>query len=116
MRTALNYRASLGKPTATKVLGYKRFEEKLFIIPNEAKIVREIFKEYIECINYSEVARRLNAKGYVGKRGKKFKANQIKTIIKNPLYVGINRWNKKEIMSDYEKIIDKEIFKQANGK
>lgn len=116
VKTALNYRASLGKPTATQVLGYKRYEEKLFVIDKEAELIKEIFLEYLDCLNYSEVARRLNAKGYVGKRGKKFKANQIKTIIKNPLYVGINRWNKKEIVSDHEKIIDKEIFKQANGK
>ena len=116
VRVALNYRASLGKPTATQVLGYERSKEKLIVIPSEANLVKKIFSEYIECNNYSEVARRLNSEGYKGKRGKLFKANQIRTIIKNPLYISINRWNTKEIVSNHEKIIDEEIFRQANSK
>lgn len=116
VKTALNYRASLGKPTATQVLGYIRTEEKLILVPEEAVVINLIFKEYIDCFNYSEVARRLNAMGYRGKRGKLFKCNQIRTIIRNPLYIGINRWNKKEIRSNHEKIISNNIFAQANKK
>ena len=62
VKTALTYRANLGKPTATQVLGYLRHEEILTIIPTEAKLVQEIFREYIDCYNYSEVARRMNKK------------------------------------------------------
>lgn len=114
VKAALNYRASLGKPTATQVLGYSRADDKLVIIPKEAELIKQIFNEYIRCSNYSEVARILNKKGYKGKRGKLFKCNQIKTIIKNPLYIGVNRWNKKEIISNHEKIIDEDIFYKAN--
>lgn len=116
VKTALTYRANLGKPTATQVLGYLRHEDILTIIPTEAKLVQEIFKEYIDCFNYSEVARRMNRKGYRGKRGKEFCCSQIKIIITNPIYIGINRWDKKEILSYHKKIIDEEIFKKANRK
>lgn len=116
VKTALTYRANLGKPTATQVLGYARIEEKLIVIPSESKIVQEIFMEYLECRNYSEVARRMNKRGYTGKRGKHFRCNQIKIIITNPVYIGINRWDKKEIVSFHEKIIDGETFKKANHK
>lgn len=114
VKTALTYRANLGKPTATQVLGYLRHEEILTIIPTEAKLVQEIFREYLDCYNYSEVARRMNKKGYRGKRGKPFGCCQIKIIITNPIYIGINRWDKKEIMSYHEKIISEELFKKAN--
>lgn len=115
VKTALTYRANLGKPTATQVLGYLRHEETLTVIPAESKLVQEIFKEYVTCFNYSEVARRMNRKGYRGKRGKLFGSSQIKVIIKNPIYIGINRWDKTEIMSYHEKIIDEKLFKKANN-
>lgn len=116
VKTALSYRANLGKPTATQVLGYLRKDQKLIVIQSEADLVRHIFSEYLDCFNYSEVARRINAKGYSGKRGKKFKANQIRTIITNPLYIGINRWDKKEIVSNHEKIVNEDIFRKINSK
>lgn len=116
VKAALAYRASLGKPTATQVLGYSRIEERLIVIPEEAEVVKKIFIEYLDCFSYTEVARRLNAKGCKGKRGKSFKANQIRVIITNPLYIGMNRWSEKEIASDHEKIIDEEVFKRANRK
>lgn len=116
VKTALTYRANLGKPTATQVLGYLRHKEILTVIPEEAKLVQEIFKEYLNCFNYSEVARRMNRKGYTGKRGKPFGSCQIRIIITNPIYIGINRWDKKEIFSFHEKIIDVDIFKKANNK
>lgn len=114
VKTALTYRANLGKPTATQVLGYSRHEETLTVIPSESKLVQEIFKEYLDCFNYSEVARRMNKKGYKGKRGRPFGSCTIKVIIKNPIYIGINRWDKKEIISYHEKIIDEKVFRKAN--
>lgn len=114
VKTALRYRAEKGEPTATQILGYNRKDGFLYINHKEALLVQLIFKEYIKCFNYTEVARRMNKKGYCGKRGKPFRAHQIRIIITNATYCGYNLWERKIIKSHHAPIIKKRTFNRAN--
>lgn len=110
VKTALRYRAEKGEPTATQILGYNRKDGFLYINHKEALLVQLIFKEYIKCFNYTEVARRMNKKGYCGKRGKPFRAHQIRIIITNATYCGYNLWERKIIKSHHAPIIKRELL------
>lgn len=81
---------------ASSVLGYDNVEKKLIINENEANIVKLIFSLRAEKgLSFSAIARHLNSLGYRTKRGSNYRSSSISYIIKNPVYIGINRHNMK---------------------
>ena len=100
--------------------------KKLLINPEEAKIVREIFKLYLEGNSLLKVALILNEKGYRSKQGaskagrlyggKKFGVTQIQAIIKNVLYIGKVNYTGQIYEGQQEPIINEETFKKAQEK
>ena len=100
--------------------------KKLLINPEEAKIVREIFKLYLEGNSLLKVALILNEKGYRSKQGaskagrlyggKKFGVTQIQAIIKNVLYIGKVNYAGQIYEGQQEPIINEETFKKAQEK
>ena len=64
------------------------------IDPEESKIVRYIFDSYMNGLDYSTIARKLNEKGYKTKRGNNFELRTVRYILKNPYYIGKVRWNR----------------------
>ena len=106
--------------------GYTREKDskKLTINQEEANIVREIFKLYIEGNSLIQVAQILNNKGlrsrtWVGKKtskpggGKKYGVTQIQSIIKNVLYIGKVSYAGQIYTGQQEAILDEETFKRA---
>ncbi|MEK4848169.1 recombinase family protein [Bacillus sp. FSL W8-0183] len=96
-------RAREGSWNGGQVLGYdvvghfddnrKRKQSKLVINEEEASIVREIFHMYTTGHGYKSIANHLNKKGFTTKKNKSFSISAIKTILTNPLYVGMIRFN-----------------------
>lgn len=79
---------------ASSVLGYDNVDKKLIINENEANIVKLIFTlRARKGLSFSAIARHLNGLGYRTKRGSRFRSSSISYIIKNPVYIGINRHN-----------------------
>lgn len=103
-------RAREGKWNGGRVLGYdlqdvssqgdKRKHTKLVVNEKEAKIVKRIFELYISGNGYKAIANRVNKEGHVGKRGKPFSISTIKTILENPVYVGMIRYDVRRNWSD----------------
>ena len=69
--------------------------------PDQAKVVRRIFREYLEGRTPLDIAKGLNADGVPGPRGKPWKPGAIygnrdtgAGILRNRLYVGINEWGR----------------------
>lgn len=93
--------------------GYKKIQKgkdcTLEINPEQAETVRLIYELYTSNTNrlgYNSIAERLNAMNVPSMRNKLWLASTIKTILKNPIYIGKVRWHyKKEV----KKIIDGEI-------
>ncbi|MEG3071088.1 MAG: recombinase family protein [Candidatus Syntrophopropionicum ammoniitolerans] len=73
-------------------LGFGQNRGKVFEIPEEACLVREIFEMRADQKSYQEIANILNARGLKTKRGTKYHQTTIGRIIKNPRYIGRARW------------------------
>lgn len=121
--------------------GYDRIDQKLVINKDEAAVVRQIYKWYIEGFGFKTIARMLNEgleKGeFLPPRNKSvWQMTSIQRIIKNPTFCGVlilNQYTtikvdgrKKQIRNPEEKwtifeehhpgIVSREIWEKANSK
>lgn len=80
---AANYIITLG-------LGQNR--GKVFEIPEESRLVLEIFERRAEGMSYNKIATLLNDRGLITKRGTKYHPSTIRKIIYNPRYIGKAKW------------------------
>ena len=90
---------SLGGPYVS--LGYKRItndrgETYFEIVEEEAKIIRYIFDAYANGKGKLEIVDYLNNKGYKTRANNEFKKSSIDRILKNPIYIGMIRYNNPE--------------------
>lgn len=75
----------------------------LKINEREAKAVRLIFDMYLnEGIGYYEIANRINAMGFVGKKGNAFIGKVINDILHNPVYIGKIKFQHRKEVKIYE--------------
>ncbi|MCO7126060.1 recombinase family protein [Sporolactobacillus shoreicorticis] len=77
----------------TQVLGKKRLHTRLVINQSEANTVKKIFRLYTSGYGYKSIVNRLNNEGYRSKKGNPFSISTVKTILTNPVYIGIIRYN-----------------------
>ena len=99
------------------------------IVPEEARIIRRIYDNYINGMSFLQIAKDLNAMGYKTKRGNNFDNRGVQYIIDNPFYKGYVRWdgNTKERKlknaengiirkSNHPAIIPEELWDKAHEK
>ena len=67
----------------------------LEIVPEQAEIVRRIFKDYAQGMSGNAIANALNAEGVKPNYADKWYADTIRNMLRNPLYIGRIRWAKK---------------------
>lgn len=126
----MSEKARRGGFQARPPLGYRILHknECPVVVPEEAEIVRTIFRLYVDdLLSPFDIARHLNALGLVTGKQKPFEKRSIEYILDNPAYIGKNRWNRTEsgskrikdedewIVSDgpQEPIIAQDIFQAA---
>lgn len=79
------------------VIEDKRKCPTLAINEEQANIVRMIFNSYVnENIGTANIANKLNALNIKSPRGHTWTADSIRTIIENPHYIGMLRWNQRK--------------------
>lgn len=97
-------------PSGTRLTGYyQRCPEKCAkahehqrehqtgdIIPEEAKIIRSIFKRFTSGDSLHGIARWLNESGVPCRRGGVWRASSVRSIVTNPRYAGLQVLNGKE--------------------
>jgi len=73
-----------------RFLGYtKNKEKKLVIVPEEAEIIKRIYREYLEGASLLEIGRSLESDGILTAANKpKWRPETIKTILQNEKYIG----------------------------
>ena len=108
-----------GKPP----LGYDIDNRKLVVNKKEAKIVEELFKQFIESQSYKQTARYLNALGYKTKEwtsrsgvhypSKDFDFQQVRTILKNSIYIGKVSHKEETYEGLQEAIVDIKIWDEV---
>ncbi len=137
VRMGIRYRYQQGKVRVctTRFLGYdKGADGELVINPEEAKVVKRIYREYLEGASYSEIGAGLEADGIrTAAGGVKWRAGSLIKILTNEKYIGDallqktvttdflskRRVKNKGIVpqyyveDDHEAIIPKELFLQV---
>lgn len=94
VKRGMTEKALQGGYMARAPFGYRNANGHLEIIPEEARIVRMLFKKFLEeQAAFSGLARSLNDLGISTKRGCLWEARTVKYILQNPVYKGYARWN-----------------------
>ena len=83
--------------------------------PTQAPIVAEIFDRYARRLEgATAIARWLTERGYQTRNGKPFGTQSVLTIIRNRAYLGEINYRGIHYPAPHPKLIDKELFEQAN--
>lgn len=77
-----------GIPWRFFMLGYRRENGKLAIVPEEAEIVRSIFDDYLAGKGVTAIAKRLNESGSTTQSGGVFHKSAVERILRNYAYTG----------------------------
>ena len=137
VKMGMNQRAKGGQWNGGRVLGYAsvaeaagREETVLTVVPDEAAVVRHIFKLYAGGKGLKAITTRLNREGYKTKTGIAFSPQAVGLILDNPIYVGKIRygshrdWSSKRrrgktepIVADghHEPIVSPELWAQVEA-
>jgi site-specific DNA recombinase len=109
-RTREGVRARLrsGLPQGQAPLGYRREGGGLVKAPDEAPIVRRVFREYVAGRPMLQIARALNAEGVPTKRGGKWAASTVRGMLRCELYVARPPWQ-------HDAIVDEATFDRAQS-
>ncbi len=101
-------------PASTPPFGYQKIklpQEKGFTlspIPQQAKVVTDIFTAYAGGMTAAAIAELLNQKGIRTAKGNFWKQNAILDILKNPIYIGKLRWNHRQVQKT---VVNGEVIK-----
>lgn len=102
-------------PNPHPPLGYDKGKDgRLIINESEAKLVRTIFKMYSYEKSMPQVAFKLNKRGILTKKSKKWNARAVRDILTNGLYIGKYKVAGFEDNVGEYKIVDYDLFKKAN--
>ena len=110
MRTRALRSEVLGRPP----YGYRISHRRLDVDPDEAVVVREMFRA---CLDDGEgvrrIARRLNDAAVLTRRGGPWSTGSVRDILRNPVYVGTYRRLGMVVPGAHEPIIEREQFDRA---
>jgi len=77
-----------GRPNIGRMLGYRLFEGKFYIVPEEAELVRRIFAAYLAGKGKNAIARWLNQECVIAPRGGKWGESTVAGLLRNEKYAG----------------------------
>ena len=77
-----------GQTTVGKMLGYRLVDGKLTIVPEEAEIVRQIFRDFLSGKSIYGIAKDLSYSGFPAARSKVWGMSTIQKILSNITYTG----------------------------
>jgi len=111
-------RQSAAKAQSTggnRPLGYLTGPDKKFIIdPETAPTVRKVYELYAQGWTIAEIIRHLNDQGLRTLKGKPFTNNSLRTMLKNPKYIGVYTYKDEIRIEDaIPPIVEKEVYYKA---
>ena len=124
-----------GKPWNYTMLGYRNEDAILTVVPEEAKIVHQIFVDYLSGMGVVAIMNKLNKDGILTRMGGKWNKTGVMNILRNDAYTGNlllqktyreNHLNKRKLENDgvlpmylvkdsHEPIIEQTIFDAAQS-
>ncbi len=94
VKKGMTEKARRGEYQTCAPFGYRLEQGRLFQVPEQAAVVRQMYEDYLyRGKSPFGIARELNALGLRTLRGNPWENRTIKYILQNPLYKGFVRWN-----------------------
>lgn len=94
--------------------GYKKADRAVHIIPEQAAVVVWIYTRYRDGAGSSLIAQELTDKGVpTPQGGTGWRADVILKILRNPVYVGIQRANGAMLPGNWEPLLDRTLFDEV---
>ncbi len=93
--------------------GYNYTDNSLFIILEQADVVKNIYNSYLDGKSMGEIAKHLNRVQAPSKRGGKWDKRTVANILKNPLYCGDIEWDGVVRRAPHEAIVDRKTFHEV---
>lgn len=109
-KTAAHQRASIGRPPlGTRLTGYTARGE---TIPDEAEVIRRIFKMFHAGETLRSITRSLGAEGVVTRNGRAWNPSSVRTILTNPRYAGraIYQGRPTGVLGKWEPLVSGDVF------
>lgn len=85
------------------------------VIALEANVVRRIFRERTQGRSLRQIANDLTRDAIPTKRGGRWQANTVKTILENVFYTGAYQCQNRLYANDHEAVVQQDLFDQVNG-
>lgn len=92
VRRGMTEKARRGEPLSIPPFGYTIKNKELVILPDESKIIKDVFDWYMQGDGFLKIAKRLNALGVRTHRGGKIENRTVEYWLNNPVYMGKIRW------------------------
>lgn len=89
-----------GVPRYSRPYGYQMIDHHLYVIPEEAEVVKRIFSMYLSGMGTQSISRALNDDGIITQRDLKWQPLTIHRIIRNEVYTG-DLLLQKSFINDY---------------
>ncbi len=133
VKRSMTVKAGRGEFQSSPSFGYRARQEPgkktiLEPVPEEAAIVREIFRRFVAGDGFYAIARWLNTQGITTHRGNPFENRTVEYILRNPVYIGKLRWtpsgrcrrdftNPDTVIADaeHEPLVSQELFDAAQA-
>ena len=113
-REAMRRRALRGEVLGRPPYGYRSVDRRLEVEPQEAAVVREIFRACVEDDEgVRRIARRLNDAGHRTRRGGPWSTVSVRDILRNPAYVGTYRRLGVVVPGAHEPIVNRQTFDEV---
>lgn len=93
--------------------GYKNEDEKLVIKKKEAKIVQEIFRNYLSGNTMEKIARDI---GKSNAMASELNLSKVREILKDPVYAGYSPKGNEYVKGSHEPIVERETFNAVQKK
>lgn len=111
VRAALQYIASEGRKHGAPAYGYRAENREWVVVPEEAAVIRRLYRDYDRGASLMELARGLTAQGVVGKRGgTTWTAAGVREILTQPAYAERMRWHGETIPSVVPRIVAEALW------
>ena len=98
-------------------LGFRRGKDgHAEIVPEEAEIVREVFKRVAAGEQLIRIIEDMNRRGVKTKHGKEWNRSTFNRMLSNERYIGVYLYKEHRIEGGFPEIIDKELFDSVQMK
>ena len=124
VKRGMTEKAKRGEPCSIPPFGYTMVDKELIVVPDEAEIIKQVFRKYVSGTGMLRIAKDLNAVGVRTHRGNKIENRTVEYWLNNPVYNGKIRWTPSGstdrnynnpdsliVQGSHEAIIDDDLWK-----